>query len=75
MQNLTFKHILFLRQKIYCLSTNSSVSEVAYILGFDYPQHFSKLFKLKTGYSQENLENPLKKHFSDGLLQIKTTPP
>ena len=33
------------------LSTNNSVSQVAYILGFEYPQHFSKLFKLKTGVS------------------------
>ena len=39
------------KAKNLLLSTNSSVSEVAYILGFDYPQHFSKLFKLKTGYS------------------------
>ena len=31
------------------LSTNSSVSEIAYLLGFEYPQYFSKLFKQKTG--------------------------
>ncbi len=31
------------------LNTNNSVSEVAYALGFEYPQYFSKLFKLKTG--------------------------
>lgn len=29
-------------------TTNSSVSEIAYELGFDYPQSFSKLFKRKT---------------------------
>ena len=39
------------RAKNLLLSTNNSVSEVAYILGFEYPQHFSKLFKLKTGVS------------------------
>jgi len=31
------------------LNTDHSVSEIAYALGFDYPQYFSKLFKLKTG--------------------------
>ena len=29
-------------------STQMSVSEIAYQLGFEYPQSFSKLFKLKT---------------------------
>lgn len=31
------------------LNTNNSVSEIAYSLGFEYPQYFSKLFKKKTG--------------------------
>lgn len=31
------------------LNTNNSVGEIAYSLGFEYPQYFSKLFKLKTG--------------------------
>ena len=31
------------------LNTDNSVSEVAYSLGFEYPQYFSKLFKQKTG--------------------------
>ncbi|MBT8236213.1 MAG: helix-turn-helix transcriptional regulator [Bacteroidia bacterium] len=30
---------------------NKSVSEIAYELGFKYPQHFSRLFKQKVGYS------------------------
>jgi len=30
---------------------NKSVSEIAYELGFKYPQHFSRLFKQKTGHS------------------------
>lgn len=33
------------------LNTDHSVSEVAYALGFEYPQYFSKLFKQKTGQS------------------------
>ncbi|SKB91628.1 AraC-type DNA-binding protein [Parapedobacter luteus] len=32
-------------------TTNSSVSEVAYALGFEHPQSFSKLFKTKTNLS------------------------
>lgn len=31
------------------LSTNQSVSEIAYSLGFQYPQHFSRLFKREVG--------------------------
>jgi AraC-like DNA-binding protein len=37
------------KAKTLLLGSNTSVSEVAYSLGFDYPQHFAKLFKLKTG--------------------------
>ena len=33
------------------LATSTSVSEIAYTLGFEYPQHFSKLFKKYTGTS------------------------
>ena len=33
------------------LGSSYSVSEIAYDLGFEYPQHFSKVFKSKTGIS------------------------
>ncbi|MEN0049477.1 MAG: helix-turn-helix domain-containing protein, partial [Bacteroidota bacterium] len=33
------------------LNSNRSISEIGYELGFEYPQHFSNLFKSKTGYS------------------------
>jgi AraC-like DNA-binding protein len=33
------------------LNSNASVSEIAYEMGFEYPQYFSKLFKSKTGIS------------------------
>jgi AraC-like DNA-binding protein len=37
------------KAKTRLLSSNISVSSLAYDLGFEYPQHFSKLFKSKTG--------------------------
>jgi len=33
------------------LSTEESVSEIAYSLGFKYPQHFTRAFKKITGYT------------------------
>ena len=30
---------------------NKSVSEIAYELGFKYPQHFTRLFKQRVGYN------------------------
>ncbi len=39
------------------LISESSVSEIAYDLGFNYPQHFSKLFKNKTGMSPSAFRN------------------
>ena len=35
--------------KSLLLSTNKSVGEIAYFLGFEYPQYFNRLFKQKTG--------------------------
>jgi AraC-like DNA-binding protein len=37
------------RAKNKLLGTSVSLSEIAYSLGFEYPQHFSKVFKKKTG--------------------------
>jgi YesN/AraC family two-component response regulator len=31
------------------LNTNKSIGEIAFSLGFEYPQYFTKLFKQKTG--------------------------
>ncbi len=39
------------------LSTNHSVSEIAYTLGFEYPQYFNKLFKQKTGKTPVEFRN------------------
>lgn len=39
------------RAKTKLLNSSKTISEIAYGLGFDYPQHFSSLFKSKTGIS------------------------
>jgi AraC family transcriptional activator of pobA len=42
--------------------TNLSISEIAYELGFDYPQSFSKLFKSKTNLSPVEYRNLFNKN-------------
>lgn len=39
------------KAKSTLLNSTTSISEIAFSLGFEYPQHFSKLFKTKTGIS------------------------
>lgn len=43
--------------KAKTFNTEKSVSEIAYELGFKYPQHFSRLFKNKVGYSPNEYRN------------------
>ncbi|MEL6536578.1 MAG: helix-turn-helix domain-containing protein [Bacteroidota bacterium] len=43
--------------KTTLLSSTEPISEVAYGLGFEYPQHFSKLFKQKTGMNPTEYRN------------------
>lgn len=45
------------KAKTTLLNSNSSISEIAFGLGFEYPQHFSKLFKGKVGYSPTEYRN------------------
>lgn len=50
----TLEHIhyfLIERAKNRLLSSSDTISGIAYSLGFEYPQHFSNLFKSKTGLS------------------------
>ncbi len=52
-------HYFIIEQaKNILMQTNQSVSEVAFSLGFEYPQYFSRLFKQKTG------KTPLEYRFS-----------
>ncbi len=39
------------KAKTALLNSNSTIAEIAYDLGFEYPQYFSKLFKSRTGTS------------------------
>lgn len=39
------------RAKDRLMASSESISEIAYSLGFEYPQYFTKLFKAKTGMS------------------------
>jgi AraC-like DNA-binding protein len=39
------------KAKTKLLSSSEPVSQIAYDLGFNYPNHFSKLFKSKTSMS------------------------
>ena len=50
-------YLLIDRAKTQLLGTSQTVSEIAYGLGFEYPQYFSKLFKMKTGMSPAQFRN------------------
>ncbi len=45
------------RAKNKLLNSGHPISEIGYALGFEYPQHFSNLFKLKTGMSPRAFRN------------------
>jgi len=56
----TQEHIhLFVIEKAknQLLSSKNSISQIGYSLGFEYPQHFSNLFKSKTGLSPSEYRN------------------
>ena len=46
-EHIQFKLISLAKEHI--LDPDKSISQVAYELGFKYPQHFSRLFKNETG--------------------------
>jgi AraC family transcriptional regulator, transcriptional activator of pobA len=51
-------HLEIIEQaKISLLNSNKTVNEIAYDLGFEYPQYFNRLFKSKTGKSPSLFRN------------------
>lgn len=56
----TMEHIhleLVEKAKSLLWGTDNSISEIAYELGFEYPSHFTKIFKAKTGKSPSEYRN------------------
>jgi AraC-like DNA-binding protein len=56
----TMEHIhleLVDKAKSLLWGTENSISEIAYGLGFEYPSHFTKIFKAKTGKSPSEYRN------------------
>ncbi|WP_421921184.1 helix-turn-helix domain-containing protein [Marinifilum sp.] len=51
-EHIHFYAIEFAKKKL--LQSEDTISEIAYELGFKYPQYFSKLFKQKTGITPNN---------------------
>ncbi len=45
------------KAKNILLNSGDSISEIGYSLGFEYPQHFSNLFRSKTGMSPSEFRN------------------
>lgn len=50
-------HYVIAEAKNILLNSNQSISEIAYHLGFEYPQYFSRLFKQKTGTTPIEFRN------------------
>ena len=56
----TQEHIHFYlieEAKNYLINTEKNINEIAYSLGFEYPQYFNKLFKQKTGSTPMEYRN------------------
>jgi AraC-like DNA-binding protein len=49
LEHIQLKIIELAKEKIY--DSGKSISDIAYELGFKYPQHFTRMFKKNTGYS------------------------
>jgi YesN/AraC family two-component response regulator len=48
-ENIHLKLVDIAKEKIY--DSSKSISEIAYELGFKYPQHFTRMFKKQVGMS------------------------
>ncbi len=54
-EHIQLKVIDLAKEKIF--DTSRSVGEIAYELGFKYPQHFTRMFKKSTGVSPNEFRN------------------
>ncbi len=54
-EHIQLKLMEIAKEKIY--DTTKNVNEIAYELGFKYPQHFSRMFKKSTGLSPNEFRN------------------
>jgi AraC family transcriptional regulator, transcriptional activator of pobA len=54
-EHIQLKLIDVAKEKIY--DPNKSISDIAYELGFRYPQHFTRMFKKNTGLSPHEYRN------------------
>ncbi|RIV21320.1 AraC family transcriptional regulator [Fibrisoma montanum] len=52
------QHYVIEQAKLRLLSTSETVNEIAYGLGFEYPQYFNRLFKAKTGMTPMAYRTP-----------------
>lgn len=50
-------YFLLEKAKNLLVSSEKRINEIAYVLGFEYPQNFSKLFKKKVGVSPTDFRN------------------
>jgi AraC-like DNA-binding protein len=61
----TQEHIhfhLLEKAKTILVSSDKNINEIAYELGFEYPQNFSKLFKKKVGITPTEFRNEIIKN-------------
>ncbi len=54
-EHIQLKLIEVAKEKIY--QPGKTISEIAYELGFKYPQHFTRMFKKETGYTPNEYRN------------------
>jgi YesN/AraC family two-component response regulator len=57
--NIIHEHIIE-EAKILLTASNKTVSEICYMLGFEYPTYFSRLFKKKTNLSPSDFRKSVK---------------
>jgi YesN/AraC family two-component response regulator len=55
LEHIQLKLIDVAKEKIY--DSSKSISDIAYELGFKYPQHFTRMFKKSVGMSPNEYRN------------------